>query len=115
VKHPRDDSKQSIVLPLSNTAVSTSGDYERFFIDDQGERVHHILSPNTGKPVKGIMSVTILANNAISSDGLSTAVFVLGVKDGLALINKLKGVDAILIDEFGKVHYSDNLMRPTVH
>jgi thiamine biosynthesis lipoprotein len=115
VKHPRDDSKQSIVLPLSNTAVSTSGDYERFFIDDQGERVHHILSPNTGKPVKGIMSVTILANNAITSDGLSTAVFVLGVKDGLALINKLKGVDAILIDEFGKVHYSDNLMRPTVH
>ncbi len=115
VKNPRDESKQSIVLPLSDTAVSTSGDYERFFMDEKGERVHHILSPKTGKPVKGMMSVTILANNAITSDGLSTAVFVLGVEDGLALINKLKGVDAILIDEFGKVHYSDDLMRPTVH
>ena len=115
VKNPRDESKQSIVLPLSNTAVSTSGDYERFFMDEKGERVHHILSPKTGKPVKGMMSVTILANDAITSDGLSTAVFVLGVKDGLALINTLNGIDAILIDEFGKVHYSDDLVRPDIH
>lgn len=115
IKNPRDESKQSIVLPLSDTAVSTSGDYERFFMDEKGERVHHILSPKTGKPVKGMMSVTILANDAITSDGLSTAVFVLGVKEGLALINKLKGIDAILIDEFGKVHYSKGLMRPDVH
>tara|TARA_R110002074_G_scaffold328305_1_gene498800 strand:- start:331 stop:1317 length:987 start_codon:yes stop_codon:yes gene_type:complete len=115
IKNPRDESKQSIVLPLSNTAVSTSGDYERFFMDEKGERVHHILSPKTGKPVKGMMSVTILANDAITSDGLSTAVFVLGVKDGLALINTLNGIDAILIDEFGKVHYSDDLVRPDIH
>ena len=115
IRNPRDESKQSIVLPLSNTAVSTSGDYERFFIDDKGERMHHILSPKTGKPVKGMMSVTILADKAITSDGLSTAVFVLGVKEGLALINKLNGIDAILIDEFGKVHYSEGLMRPGVH
>lgn len=112
VKNPRDESKQSIVLPLNDTAVSTSGDYERFFMDEKGERVHHILSPKTGKPVKGVMSVTILANDAITSDGLSTAVFVLGAKEGLALINKLEGIDAILIDEFGKVHYSEGLKRP---
>lgn len=114
IKNPRDEAKQSIVLPLSDTAISTSGDYERFFMDEKGERVHHILSPKTGKPVKGVMSVTILANDAITSDGLSTAVFVLGVNEGLALINKLEGIDAILIDEFGKVHYSDDLMRPDV-
>jgi thiamine biosynthesis lipoprotein len=112
IKNPRDESKQSIVLPLSNTAVSTSGDYERFFMDEKGERIHHILSPKTGKPAKGLMSVTILASDAITSDGLSTAVFVLGVKDGLTLINSLNGIDAILIDEFGRVHYSEGLMRP---
>ena len=115
IKNPRDGSKQSIVLPLSDTSVSTSGDYERFFFDESGERIHHILSPKTGKPVKGMMSVTILADDAITSDGLSTAVFVLGVKEGLSLINKLIGIDAILIDEFGKVHYSEGLMRPDVH
>tara|TARA_R110001592_G_scaffold123325_1_gene331135 strand:+ start:10613 stop:11590 length:978 start_codon:yes stop_codon:yes gene_type:complete len=112
IKNPRDESKQSIVLPLSNTAISTSGDYERFFMDEKGERIHHILSPKTGKSVKGMMSVTILANDAITSDGLSTAVFVLGVKEGLELINTLNGIDAILIDELGKVHYSEGLMRP---
>lgn len=115
IKNPRDESQQSIVLPLSDTAVSTSGDYERFFMDDKGERVHHILSPKTGKPVKGMMSVTILADDAITSDGLSTAVFVLGVKEGLALVNSLNGIDAILIDEFGKVHYSDGLIRPSIN
>jgi len=115
IKNPRDESKQSIVLPLSNTAVSTSGDYERFFMDEKGERVHHILSPKTGKPVKGMMSVTVLADDAITSDGLSTAVFVLGVKEGLALINTLNGIDAILIDELGKVHYSEGLIRPDVN
>ena len=115
IKNPRDESKQSIVLPLSDAAVSTSGDYERFYMDEKGDRVHHILSPKTGKPVKGMMSVTVLANDAITSDGLSTAIFVLGVKEGLALINKLKGIDAILIDEFGKVHYSEDLMRPDIH
>jgi thiamine biosynthesis lipoprotein len=112
IKNPRDESKQSILLPLTNTAVSTSGDYERFFMDERGERIHHILSPKTGKPVKGMMSVTILADDAITSDGLSTAVFVLGVKEGLSLINTLKGIDAILIDEHGKAHYSEGLMRP---
>lgn len=112
IRNPRDETKQAILLPLTETAVSTSGDYERFFIDDKGERIHHILSPTTGKPVKGMMSVTILATDAITSDGLSTAVFVLGVEKGLALINSLEGVDAILIDAIGKVHYSDGLARP---
>lgn len=115
IRNPRDESKQSIVLPLINTAISTSGDYERFFMDENGERIHHILSPKTGKPVKGMMSVTVLANDAITSDGLSTAVFVLGLKKGLALINKLNGIDAILIDELGETHYSEGLMRPPVN
>ncbi len=115
IRNPRDESKQSIVLPLTNTAISTSGDYERFFMNEKGERIHHILSPKTGKPVKGMRSVTVLANDSMTSDGLSTAVFVLGAKEGLKLINQLAGIDAILIDEQGKVHYSEGLMRPSVN
>lgn len=114
IKNPFDETLHALVLPLSETAISTSGDYERYFMDDKGERVHHILSPKTGKSAKGLRSVTILANDAITSDGLSTAVFVLGLKQGLGLINKLDGIDAIIIDDNGKVFYSNGLMRPEI-
>lgn len=112
IRDPRSDSGHATVLPLSDVAVSTSGDYERFFINDKGERIHHILSPQTGKPVKGVQSVTILGPDATTTDGLSTAVFVLGVEKGLALINQLDGIDAIIIDEQRRLHYSDGLAAP---
>jgi thiamine biosynthesis lipoprotein len=112
IRNPRVEDKQSLIMPLSDTAISTSGDYERFFIDDAGERIHHILSPQTGKPVKGLQSVTVLAADATTSDGLSTAIFVLGLEKGLALVNRLSGIEAVIIDEPGKVHYSEGLMQP---
>jgi len=117
IKKPRGDnskhSESAILLPLENTAVSTSGDYERYFIDkDSGERIHHIINPKTGKSVKGVVSVTILGPNGSDTDPLSTSVFVLGVKRGLALIEALNGFDAIIIDSQGKVHYSQGLMPP---
>ena len=112
IRDPRAESGHATVLPLSDVAVSTSGDYERFFIDDKGERIHHILSPKTGKPVKGVQSVTIIGPDATTTDGLSTAVFVLGVEKGLALINRLDGIDAIIIDEQRKLHYSGGLAAP---
>jgi len=80
IRDPRSESRNAMVLPLTNVAVSTSGDYERFFFDDNNERVHHILSPATGKPAKGVQSVTILGDDSITADGLSTAVFVLGAQ-----------------------------------
>ena len=112
VKDPRSEQQHAVVLPLDNVAVSTSGDYERYFIAENGERVHHILSPATGRPAKGIQSVTIIGNEAIETDGLSTAVFVLGVHAGLKMINKLDGIDAIIIDDKRKMHYSEGLMAP---
>ncbi|MDI9245751.1 FAD:protein FMN transferase [Marinobacter sp. CHS3-4] len=112
IRDPRSENRNALVMPLSDVAVSTSGDYERFFFDEAGERVHHILSPATGKPVKGVQSVTILGNDALTTDGLSTAVFVLGSIKGLALINQLDGIDAVIIDEQRQVHYSDGLMPP---
>ncbi len=112
VRDPRAEERKAVVLPLSDTAVSTSGDYERFFIDDQGNRVHHILSPGTGKPVRGVQSVTILGPNALTTDGLSTAVFVLGPERGLEMINRLPGIDAIIIDDNRKMYYSEGLQPP---
>lgn len=112
IRDPRSESRNAMVLPLTNVAVSTSGDYERFFFDDNNERVHHILSPATGKPAKGVQSVTILGDDSITTDGLSTAVFVLGAAKGLGMVNRLKGIDAVIIDEQRQVHYSDGLMPP---
>jgi len=112
IRDPRSESRNAMVLPLTDVAVSTSGDYERFFFDDNNERVHHILSPATGKPVKGVQSVTILGDDSITTDGLSTAVFVLGAAKGLEMVNRLKGIDAVIIDEQRQVHYSDGLVAP---
>lgn len=112
VRDPRSEDRNAVVLPLADTAVSTSGDYERFFIDEAGERVHHILVPTTGKPVRGVQSVTILGTDALTTDGLSTAVFVLGPEQGLAMIDRLPGVDAIIIDAQRRMHYSEGLQPP---
>jgi len=110
IRNPREAGGLSAVLPLIDTAVSTSGDYERYFEQD-GARYHHILDPSTGRSAHAAQSVTILGPSAILTDGLSTSVFVLGVASGLALIDQLAGVDAIIIDADGKMHYSADLQR----
>jgi len=112
VRDPRHEGQLSAVLPLVDTAVSTSGDYERYFEED-GVRYHHILDPATGRSARGVRSVTILGANAIDTDGLSTSVFVLGLTAGLALIDRLPGVDAIVIDGDGNLHYSADLQPMT--
>ena len=111
VRHPRKSQGSVLALPLSNIAVSTSGDYERYFEQD-GERYHHILSPRTGKSAKGIWSVTVIGPETTTTDALSTTLFVLGVKDGLKLVNQLADIDAVMIDNRGKVHYSQGLAPP---
>lgn len=111
IKNPRADAV-AITLPLEDVAVSTSGDYERYFIDDKGERVHHIINPRTGKSTNGINSVTIIGPHGFDTDPLSTTVFVLGEEKGLALINNLPGFDAVIINSSGKVSYSKGLMPP---
>jgi thiamine biosynthesis lipoprotein len=109
IKHPRQKDKLVTVLPVKDLAVSTSGDYERFFMDDKGERIHHILNPKTGRPVHGVQSVTILATNSTLADALSTSVFVLGVQRGMQLVESLPGVSVIVVDDQGQVHYSSDL------
>lgn len=110
VRDPRQEGRLVVALPLESAAISTSGDYERYFIDDNGARIHHILSPQTGRPAGGVQSVTVIGADAMTTDALSTAVFVLGAEQGLALINRLEGIDAVIIDEHRKLFYSEDLM-----
>lgn len=117
IKNPRlqgaEDRAVVLTMPLNDVAVSTSGDYERYFVDEKtGEWVHHILNPKTGKSAYGVISVTILGPQGIDTDALSTTVFVLGVEEGLALLERLPGFDGVIIDANGKVHYSAGLQPP---
>ncbi len=119
IKNPRQQPGEPDTLtriPLSDAAVSTSGDYERFFIDDDtGERVHHILNPKTGTSAEGVVSVTVIGDRGVDTDPLSTTVFVLGVEKGLALIERFPGIDCVIIDDQGRAHFSSGLVDPTVN
>ena len=108
VQAPRDKGNMAAVLPIADSAISTSGDYERFFERD-GIRYHHIISPDTGRSADNLQSVTIIGPNATRTDALSTSVFVLGTEKGMALINRLHDVETIIIDKHGKMITSDGL------
>jgi len=112
IRHPRKPGDYVVVIPLEDTAISTSGDYERFFERD-GVRYHHILDPGTGESARAVRSASVIAPLAMDSDALSTTVFVLGVDKGLSLVNSLPGVDAIIVDGEGRLHYSAELLLST--
>jgi len=95
-------------LDLSDGTFSTSGDYERFFIRN-GRRYHHILDPATGEPSRGCRSVTIVANQAVLADGLSTGVFLLGPETGMALIERLPDVEGVIVSDRNEVLISSGL------
>jgi thiamine biosynthesis lipoprotein len=98
------------VLPLEDTAVSTSGDYERCFID-AGERVHHLIDPATGASAAAARSVTVLGPDGLSCEALSKALFVRGPAAGLALLARVPGVDAVIVDAEGALHVSPGLQN----
>lgn len=93
---------------ITNTAVATSGNYEKFVIID-GKKYSHTIDPKTGFPVRGIKSVTIIADNAEIADALATPVTVLGIEVGLDFINQLQGIGCIIIDDNDKKYYSNNI------
>jgi thiamine biosynthesis lipoprotein len=98
IRHPRDSGTTIEVIEVDSGAVATSGDYERYFIQD-GVRYHHILDPRTGLPARHAVSVTILARTALEADILSTAVFVLGPEKGMILIEQLGQVEGVIYVE----------------
>ena len=95
-------------LPIKNKAVVTSGNYEKF-INFNGKLYSHIIDPRTGYPSEGILSVTIFAEQAELADALATSVFVLGEEIGMNLINQLKGIDCIIINDKNKIIKSKNI------
>jgi thiamine biosynthesis lipoprotein len=94
-------------LALQDEAISTSGDYERFFIEG-GVRYHHILDPRTGKSPKGVRSVSIIGPDATMTDGLSK-VFVLGPAQAVSVIEAIPGYDTVVVDDRHRVYISKGL------
>lgn len=111
IRDPRIEGQVAISVPLADEAISTSGDYERFF-DEDGVRYHHIIQPATGVPASGVRSATVFGPDAVITDALSTSVFVMGVDQGLTLIGTLPDYESIVIDSEGRVYYSDGLQQP---
>ncbi|WP_066512860.1 FAD:protein FMN transferase [Rufibacter sp. DG15C] len=95
-------------LNISNMAVATSGNYEKFAIID-GKKYSHTINPKTGLPVTGIKSVTILCPNAELADAMATPVMVMGVQVGLELINQMRDIACLIVDDVNRVHSSKNI------
>lgn len=109
IRDPRHADKIVAVLPLEDTSISTSGDYERYFERD-GVRHHHLIDPKTGSSPRALHSVTILAADGLTTEGLSKSVFVLGLEKGMRLVESLPGVDAVVVDAAGTLHFSSGLL-----
>jgi FAD:protein FMN transferase len=111
IRHPDDPKKVVTRIPLSNSAMSTSGDYERYF-DENGVRYHHIIDPRTGHSASKVRSATIIAPTATQTDGMSKTAFVLGPEKALEIINRMPEYDAVFVCPDGRVLYSNGLRPP---
>lgn len=105
LQHPRKPEKMIASMDLADKAVATSGDYQRYFIRD-GTRYHHILNPKTGQPAVQAISATVIADTVADADALATALFVLGAKKGLDLVNSLDGVEGMILSNSGSISFS---------
>jgi FAD:protein FMN transferase len=110
IQHPRKQREVLAVIDLENEAISTAGDYERFFERD-GVRYHHILDPKTLLPARNCQSVTVIAKEGVWADGLDTGIFVMGPERGMALVEQLPDVEAIIIDQGGRMLVSSGLKQ----
>jgi thiamine biosynthesis lipoprotein len=109
IRDPRREGAVVAVLPLEDVSISTSGDYERFFERD-GVRCHHLLDPRTGTSPSSVRSVTVIADDGLTTEAFSKTVFVLGVEQGLRFVEAHAGVDAVIVDAQGALHYSAGLL-----
>ena len=95
-------------LDITDMAVATSGNYEKFVVID-GKRYSHTIDPKTGLPVHGIKSVTIMSPNAEIADAMATPVMIMGIRVGLDLVTQVRGLACIIIDENDKIYTSKNI------
>lgn len=108
IVNPLNKNKIFATFPLENSAVETSGSYEKFVVFN-GIRYSHIIDPRTGYPAKGMVSVSVFAKQTEIADALATGIFVLGVEVGIDLVNQLKGIECIIVDDKGKIHSSKGI------
>lgn len=102
------ENKSSFNTYIENKSIVTSGNYERF-ISINGVKYSHIIHPKTGWPIVNLSSITVICDNAELADALATALFVMGIVEGLQFVNRLNGIEAIFIDEQGKYILSEGL------
>jgi thiamine biosynthesis lipoprotein len=110
IQHPRQDKAVLAWIDLQDEAISTAGDYERFFERD-GVRYHHILDPRTLQPARSCQSVTVIAREGVWADGLDTGIFVMGPERGMELVEQLADVEAIIVDAEGRLLVSSGLKQ----
>lgn len=110
IPDPQDHDNILLWLPIKNKAIATSGDYEKYFLN-KGVRYSHIINPQTGLPVIGASSVSVISNSAELSDALATAVSVLGAAVGIDLVNQIDGVECVFIDNNRNLHFSSGLQE----
>lgn len=106
--NPMNKNKVFATFPLENSAVETSGSYEKYVVFN-GIRYAHIIDPRTGYPAQGVVSVSVFAKQTEIADALATGIFVLGVEVGLDLVNQLKGIECIMVDDKGKIFTSKGI------
>ncbi|MDE2276045.1 MAG: FAD:protein FMN transferase, partial [Burkholderiales bacterium] len=111
LRDPRRPGADMAVRPLRDVSISTSGDCARG-VDDRNGHGHPLIDPATGCSPRGVRSVTILADDGLTSEALSKAVFVLGVERGMALVAGVPGTQAVVVDAQGVLHASPGLLRP---
>lgn len=109
ITNPLDKEKVFSWLPVVESSVATSGNYERFF-HYEGKKYTHIIDPRSGYPTTGTRSVTVFAKKAELCDALATAVFVMGRDSGIHMVNQLDGVEVVVIDDDNKVHKSSGII-----
>ncbi|THF53445.1 FAD:protein FMN transferase [Flavobacterium supellecticarium] len=95
-------------IEISDKAVATSGNYEKFILID-GKKYSHTIDPKTGLPIRGIKSVTIICNNAELADAMTTPIAIMGIQAGLYLVNQLPDLYCIIIDDNNKIYTSQNI------
>ena len=110
IQHPRQEGAVVAWIDLQDEAISTAGDYERFFERD-GIRYHHILDPRTLQPARSCQSVTVIAREGVWADGLDTGIFVMGPERGMELVEQLPDVEAIIVDQDGRMLVSSGLRQ----
>ena len=108
IVNPMNKNKVFATFPLDDSAVETSGSYEKY-VTFNGKRYSHIIDPRTGYPATGIISVSVFAKQTELADALATGIFVMGVEVGLDLVNQLKGIGCIIVDDKGTIHVSKNI------